>query len=79
MVRMFEFLEVNLYRRVLNSLKESPVVQFDYIQSALVRQKQKLLCLNTVFLTKFFLLEKPLYINTFNLLKKVKRKLTGTW
>jgi len=79
MVRMFEFLEVTYDQTILKLARR--------ITRSTIRLHPRLPCSPETeaimsqygYKTKSFWLEKPLYINTFNLLKKVKQKLTGTW
>ena len=79
MVRMFEFLEVTYDQTILKLARR--------ITRSTIRLHPRLPCSPETeaimsqygYKTKSFWLEKSLYINTFNLLKKVKQKLTGTW
>jgi hypothetical protein len=79
MVRMFEFLEVTYDQAILDRARK--------ITRSTIRLHPRLPCSPETeaimsqygYKTKSFWLEKPLYINTFNLLKKMKRKLTKTW
>ncbi len=79
MVRMFEFLEVTYDQAILEQARK--------ITRSTIRLHPRLPCSpesETImsqygYKTESFLLEKPLFIKLFNLLKKIKRKLTGTW
>ncbi len=79
MVRMFEFLRVTYEQAILEQARK--------ITRSTIRLHPRLHCppkteaimSQYAYKTQSFWLEKPLYINTFNFLKKAKRKLTGTW
>jgi hypothetical protein len=79
MVRMFEFLGVTYDQAILEESRK--------ITRSIIRLHPRLPCPPETkaimsqydYKTKMFWLETPLYIKAFNFLRKVKRKLTGTW
>ena len=79
MVRIFDFLGVTYNDSILKEARK--------ITRSTIRLHPKLSCpLETQaimeqygYKTKSFWLENPLYVNTFNFLKKIKQKLTGSW
>lgn len=79
MERMFEFLEVTYDRAILEQARK--------ITRSMIRLHPRFPCPPETeaimslygYKTKSFWLETPLYIDSFNWLKKIKRKVTGTW
>ena len=79
MVRMFEFLEVTYDQAILEQART--------ITRSMIRLHPRLPCSPETkaimsqygYQTKSFWLESSLYVNSFNLLRKIKRKVTGTW
>ncbi len=79
MVRMFEFLEVTSDQAILDRARQ--------ITRSTIRLHPRLPCSPETeaimsqygYKTKSFWLEKPLYIKSVNRLRKMKRKVTGTW
>jgi hypothetical protein len=79
MAKMFDFLEVTYDESILKQARK--------ITRSMIKLHPRLPCPPETqdIMTQYgykpqsFWLEKPLYINSFNLLKKVKRKFTGTW
>lgn len=79
MVRMFEFLEVTYDQAILEQARK--------ITRSTIRLHPRLPCPPETeaimslygYKTKSFWLETPLYIKSFNWLRKIKRKVTGTW
>ncbi len=79
MVRMFEFLEVTSDQAILDRARK--------ITRSTIRLHPRLSCPPETeaimsqygYKTKSFWLEKPLYIKSVNWLRKIKRKVTGTW
>jgi hypothetical protein len=79
MARIFDFLEVEYDQAILKEARR--------ITRSIIKLHPRLPCPPETqailsqygYKTKSFWLEKPLYIKTFNFLKKVKRKVMGTW
>jgi len=79
MARMFDFLEVTYDQSILKQARK--------ITRSTIRLHPRMPCSPETeavmsqygYQTKSFWLEKPLYIKAYNFVRKVKRKLTGTW
>jgi len=79
MARMFAFLEVSYDQAILQEARK--------ITRSMIKLHPRLSCPPETqaimaqygYQTQSFWLEKPFYINSFNFIKKLKQKLTGTW
>ncbi|EDN66756.1 Sulfotransferase [Beggiatoa sp. PS] len=79
MVRMFDFLEVTYNENILKEARK--------ITRSMIKLHPRLSCPPETqaimeqygYKTQSLWLENPLYINSFNFLKTIKKKLTGSW
>jgi len=79
MVRMFDFLEVTYNENILKEARK--------ITRSMIKLHPRFSCPPETqaimeqygYKTQSLWLESPLYINSFNFLKKIKQKLTGSW
>lgn len=79
MAKVFDFLEVNYDQELLRESRKITQKQLKLHPRLQCSPETQAIMAQYDYLPQSFLLEKPWYVNSVNFLRKVKRKLTGTW
>jgi hypothetical protein len=79
MVRMFDFLGVEYDKATLNEARKITRSTIKLYPRLNCPPKTQAIMSRYGYSTQSFLLENPFYIKGFNFLKKIKRRITGTW
>ena len=79
MAKMFDFLEVGYDQALLKEARKITRSTIKLYPRLPCPPETQAIMSQYSYQTQSFWLEKPLYVNSVNLLKKIKRKITGTW